>query len=283
MKGRRVSPSSATVRIRVAAKHLVLGGFAFFGLIPFVLVVITSLKLPSESVVTPPQWLFTPTLENYAVLLSNPEFLRAILNSIIIAGGATVVSTVAGVLAGYAFSRFRFRGSGIVSHAILILRMVPPITFVIPYFLLWRNLRMSDSYLSMILMYTTLEVPLLVWMMRSFFVDVPIELEEAAMVDGCSRWKALAKIIIPAVSPGIFAASTLAFITVWNEFMFALYNTGRVTRTLPVEIYQSLGYYQLDWAKLSTSAVIAIVPAILFIGFAQKYIVRGLTMGSVKG
>lgn len=283
MRKRNSIASRAAISLRISAKHVVLGGFAFVGLIPFFLVVLTSLKQPAESVVTPPVWAFAPTLSNYVALLSNPEFLRSVLNSVIIAGGSTVVSTIAGVMAGYAFSRFTFKGSGTISYAILILRMVPPITFVIPYFLLWRTLRMSDSYVSMILMYTTLEVPLLVWMMRSFFVDVPVELEEAAMVDGCSRWKALWQILIPAVSPGIFAASTLAFITVWNEFMFALYNTGRVTRTLPVEIYQSLGYYQLDWARLSTSAVIAIIPAVAFIGFAQKYIVRGLTMGSVKG
>jgi multiple sugar transport system permease protein len=274
---------NAARRVRIALKHCVLGAAAVFGLIPFFLIATTSLKLPSESVMTPPKWLFTPTLSNYRILLSTPEFLHAIMNSLIIAGGATLVSTVTGVLGGYAFSRFKFRGSGLVSYAILILRMVPPITFVIPYFLLWRSLRMSDTYVAMILMYTTLGMPLLVWMMRSFFVDLPIEMEEAALVDGCSRWQALRLIIVPAVSPGIFAASTLAFIAVWNEFMFALYNTGRVTRTLPVEIYNSLGYYQLDWAKLSTSAVIAIIPAILFIAFTQKNIVRGLTMGAVKG
>jgi multiple sugar transport system permease protein len=120
-------------------------------------------------------------------------------------------------------------------------------------------------------------------MMRSFFTDVPIEIEEAAMVDGCSRWKTLTLIVVPAVAPGIMAAATLAFITLWNDFIFAMFNTGRNTRTLPVEIYSSLGYYQMDWAKLSTSAVIAIIPAVLFIAFTQKYIVRGLTMGAVKG
>jgi multiple sugar transport system permease protein len=283
VKNARRVQRGAVRRVRIALKHVVLGIVAFLGLIPFILIVITSIKHPNESVVTPPKWLFTPTFQNYRVLLSSPDFLRAILNSLLIAGGATLVSTFTGVLAGYAFSRFKFRGSGVVSYAILILRMVPPITFVIPYFLIWRNLHLSDTYVAMILMYTTLGMPLLVWMMRSFFVDLPLEIEEAALVDGCSRWKALRLVIVPAVSPGIFAASTLAFISVWNEFMFALYNTGRVTRTLPVEIYNSLGYYQLDWAKLSTSAVIAIIPAILFIAFTQKNIVRGLTMGAVKG
>jgi multiple sugar transport system permease protein len=155
--------------------------------------------------------------------------------------------------------------------------------FVIPYFVFWSKVRLNDTHFSMILMYITLCLPLIILMMRSFFIDVPIEIEEAAMVDGCSRWKTLTLIVAPAVAPGIMAAATLAFITLWNDFIFAMFNTGRHTRTLPVEIYSSLGYYQMDWAKLSTSAVIAIIPAVLFIAFTQKYIVRGLTMGAVKG
>jgi multiple sugar transport system permease protein len=224
-----------------------------------------------------------PTFENYKKLLTNMYFLRTILNSFILSTGGTFIALIVGVLAGYGLSRFKFKGSGIFSYMILILRTVPPIVFVIPYFLIWRNLRLNDTHLSMILMYITLCLPLIILMMRSFFIDVPIEIEEAAMVDGCSRWKTLSLILVPAVAPGIMAAATMAFITLWNDFIFAMYNTGKNTRTLPVEIYSSLGYYQMDWAKLSTSAVIAIIPAIIFIAFTQKYIVRGLTMGAVKG
>lgn len=273
----------AAKKVRIAVKHIILGLIAFIGLFPFILIVLTSIKIPTEAVVMPPKWLFSPTFANYRELLSNLDFLHSILNSLIIATGATAIAAVTGVLAGYAFTRFVFRGSTIISYLILFLRVVPPITFVIPYFLIWRTLRLADTYTSMILMYVTLCLPLLVWMMRSFFIDIPIEIEEAAMVDGCSRWQTLRLVLIPAVLPGILASSTLAFIALWNEFMFALFNTGRHTRTLPIEIYNSLGYYQLDWAKLSTSAVVAIVPAIVFIALTQKYIVRGLTMGAVKG
>jgi len=269
--------------VRVAFKHILLGVVAFVGLIPFILILLTSIKIPTEAVVMPPKWIFTPTLENYKELLSSVDFLHSILNSLIIAGGATFIATGAGILAGYAFSRFKFRGSGILSYLILVLRMIPPIAFVLPYFLIWRMLKLSDTYLSMILMYVTFALPLLIWMMRSFFIDVPVEIEEAAMVDGCSRWQTLRLVLIPAVVPGILAASTLSFILLWNEFLIALINTGRNTRTLPLEIYNALGYYQLDWAKLSTSAVVAIIPAIVFLALTQKYIVRGLTMGAVKG
>lgn len=270
-------------RIRIIVKMAVLGLVAFLSLIPFILVVLTSIKERNIAIAMPPQWLFMPTFENYKKLLTDAYFLRTILNSFIIAFGATFIALMVGVLAGYGFSRFKFKGSGIFSYMILTLRTVPPIVFVIPYFLIWRNLRLNDTHLSMILMYITLCLPLIILMMRSFFIDVPIEIEEAAMVDGCSRWKTLTLIVVPAVAPGIMAAATLAFITLWNDFIFAMFNTGRHTRTLPVEIYSSLGYYQMDWAKLSTSAVIAIIPAVLFIAFTQKYIVRGLTMGAVKG
>ncbi|HNS50201.1 MAG TPA: carbohydrate ABC transporter permease [Anaerolineae bacterium] len=265
------------------AKHGILALVAFVGLAPFLLILFTSLKRPNEAIVNPPKWVFTPTLDAYRELMGDVDFLRSILNSLIIAGAATIVATLLGILAGYALSRFRFRGQGAISYLILFLRMVPPITFVIPYFLIWRGLHLNDTYISMILMYITLALPLMVWMIRSFFLDFAVEIEEAALVDGCSRWQMLRLVATPAVLPGILASSTLAFIGLWNDFMFALFNTGRTTRTLPIEIYNSIGYYQLDWARLSSTAIIAIIPAIVFIALTQKYLVRGLTMGAVKG
>jgi multiple sugar transport system permease protein len=270
-------------KLVLSAKIAGLGLVMFASLVPFLLILVTSFKQRVQALSMPPVWLFTPTLDNYVVLLTDVEFLRSILNSLIIASGATLVAAVLGVLAGYGFSRFRFRGSGLFSYLIIALRMLPSIVFVIPYFLVWRFVRINDTHISIILMYLTLCLPLMILMMRSFFVDVPVELEEAAMMDGCSRWQTLRLILVPAVRPGILAASTLAFIALWNDFILALFNTGRRTRTLPVEIYTSLSYYQLDWNKLSTSAVIAVIPAIVFITLTQKYIVRGLTMGAIKG
>lgn len=264
-------------------KHTILAFVAMIGIIPFVLILVTSLKRPNEAIVTPPKFIFTPTFDSYITLLGNVDFLKSVLNSLIIAGSATFLGTIIAVLAGYALSRFRVRGGNIIAYTILFLRMVPPITFVIPYFLIWRTLRLSDTYIAMILMYITLCLPMLIWMLRSFFLDFPIEIEEAALVDGCSRWQMLRLIAIPAVMPGILASATLAFISLWNEFMFALFNTGSNTRTLPIEIYNSIGYYQLDWARLSSTAVVAVIPAIIFIALTQKYLVRGLTMGAVKG
>jgi multiple sugar transport system permease protein len=244
---------------------------------------LTSLKRPVDAVTFPPRILFTPTLRNYRELLSQPDFLRAILNSLIITASATAIATLAAVFAAYAFSRFRFAGSRLAARLILYLKIVPPIVLVIPYFLLWRSLRLNDTYPAMILMYVTFSLPLLIWMIRSFFADVPVEIEEAAMIDGCSRLQTLRLVLVPTILPGILASSTLSFIGLWNDFLFALFTTGKSTRTLPIEIYVSMGFYELDWARLTTSAMVAVMPAVLFIALAQKYIVRGLTMGAVKG
>jgi multiple sugar transport system permease protein len=270
-------------RIRQGTKVFGLGLIAFFALIPFILVFLTSIKERVIALSMPPVWFFVPTLHNYTDLLTNRVFLRAVLNSLVISSASTLIAMVIGVLAGYGFSRFRFRGKGFFTYMILALRMVPSIVFIIPYFVIWRTVRLNDTYLSLILMYLTLCLPLIILMMRSFVIDVPVELEEAAMVDGCSRWQTLRLILVPVLRPGILAAATLAFIALWNDFILAMFNTGRNTRTLTVEIYTSLSFYQLYWNKLSTSAVIAVIPAIIFISLTQKYIVRGLTMGAIKG
>lgn len=270
-------------QIRVLLINLFLILITFISLIPFILILLTSIKNKATALSMPPQWIFTPTLDNYAALFEKGDLIKSIVNSLIIAGGTTLISTIIGTLTAYAFTRFQFKGSTLLSRLILFLRLVPPITFVIPYFLMWRALGIPDTHLSMILMYLPLSLPLATWMIHSFFKELPQEMEEAALVDGCGRWQSLRLILIPSMLPGILAAATLSFIQLWNEFLYAMVNTGKNTRTLPVEIYNAIGYYQLDWARLSSTAVIAIIPAILFIALTQKYIVRGLTMGAVKG
>ncbi|MCL5987062.1 MAG: carbohydrate ABC transporter permease [Actinobacteria bacterium] len=263
-------------------KYTFLALAASIGIFPFLLVFLTSIKTRVDAIAMPPKWFFVPTLENYIEQLFDKEFINSAKNSLIIAGSATLISTFLGIFAGYTLVRFKFIGSRLLSQSILWIRMVPPITFVIPYFVIWSKLRLADTYFALIAMYITIALPLITWMMYSFFQEIPIEIEEAALVDGCNRWQTLRYVLIPAVFPGIFAASSLSFILLWNEFLFALFITGRVTRTLPVEIYASIGYYEMNWAKLSTIAVVAIIPAIVFISLTQKYIVRGLTMGAVK-
>jgi multiple sugar transport system permease protein len=264
------------------AKYVTVGIVAFVGLIPVILMIFTSIKTELDAFAMPPKWLFIPTLENFTKLLSELAFLRSILNSLTIAAGATFIATIIAISTSYALTRFSFRGKGTFPYLILTFRAVPPIALVIPYYWIWRSVNLTDTYFSMIVTYVAFSLPMLIWMIRSFFLEVPIEIEEAAMVDGCTRWQALRLVLIPAVIPGIIASAILTFVFVWNEFMIALIITGRNTRTLPIEIHSSLGQYYLYWGKLSSSGVIAIIPAIIFIAFTQKYIVRGLTMGAVK-
>lgn len=274
-----------TLRIRLLSvlKHAFLALIALVCLTPFLLVVTTSLKTKVDAVALPPKWLFVPTIANYAEQLANEAFFNAVKNSLLIAFSTTLIATVIGVLAGYSLARERFRFRVAFGNSFLLLRAVPPIALVIPYYMIWRNLHLTNTYVAIIVMYLALALPLIVWMMRSFFVEIPAEIEEAALVDGCTRFQALRLVLIPIVAPGIFAAAGLAFIVIWNEFMFALSNTGVDTRTLPVEIYNSLGYYSTNWQKLSSAAVVAVIPAAIFVALTQKYIVRGLSLGAVKG
>jgi len=270
-------------KILKAIKYIFLLLVVSVGLFPFVLVFLTSIKTRVDAIAMPPKWIFVPTLENYIAQFTNIGVINATKNSLIIAGSATLIAIFLGIFTGYILARFKFKGSGLLSQLTLWLRMVPPITLVIPYFVIWHIVDLMDSYFALIIMYVVLVLPLMVWMMISFFMEIPIEVEEAALVDGCNRWQVLRYIVIPMVVPGIFAASSLSFISLWNEFLFAAFISGENTRTLPVELYNSLGIFELDWGRLSTIAVFAIIPAIIFISLTQKYIVRGLTMGAVKG
>ena len=260
-----------------------LGLYSAFSLLPFLMIMLTAFKLPKDALSNPPTLVFKPTMINFVEQLKNAAVLKAIANSLIIALSATLISVALGVFSAYAMSRYKFKGKGFSQGLILSLRLIPPITLVIPYFIIFSKLGMLDNHLSLIIMYLTVCLPLIVWMMKSFYDEIPVDLDEAAEIDGCTKFQLLRHVLLPTIAPGIFAASALTFIVMWNDFMFALYITGFSSRTLPIEIYNSIGYYSLDWGKMSAVAVVAIIPAIVFIAFAQKYIVKGLTMGAVKG
>ncbi len=263
-------------------KYIFLASVAFIGVFPFILVFLTSFKSRVDATAMPPVWFFVPTFKNYIDQFTNINVLNATKNSVIIAISATLISIFIGVFTGYIISRFRSRGLGILSQSTLWLRIIPPISIIIPYFVIWHIVGLMDTYFALIVMYIIIVMPLATWMMISFFKEIPMGIEEAAMVDGCNRIQAIRFVIIPMVIPGIFAASALSFIVLWNEFLFAVFISGENSRTLPVELYNSLGIFELDWGRLSTITVFSIIPAIIFISLTQKYIVRGLTMGAIK-
>ena len=270
--------------VRRIWRHVVLLAIAAVTLIPFMLMVITSLKPSAIAVTSPPVWWFRPTLDNFRAQFSvdNP-ILLAMRNSIIVGLSATLLTLMLSVGTAYALTHYEFRGKDRYFTSFLALRAVPPIAFVLPYFLIWRNLHLTGTFVPLIVMYLTLCMPFAVWMMCTFMDEIPIEVEEAALLDGCSRWQTIRHVLAPLIAPGISATAGLSFILVWNEFLYALFNTTANTRTMPAQIYSQLGYFTTDWSGLSSVAVVSVIPAIVFVALSQRFIVRGLTGGAVKG
>lgn len=227
----------------------------------------------------PPRWIFTPTLHAFKAVLQDAEFSRYFLNSLIVVVAATVVALLLGTPAAYVLARFPFRGRNQFDFWILSTRMAPAVATLIPFFLLFRAVGMLDSIAGLVIVYLSLNLPLVIWMMKSFFLDVPAELEEAAMVDGCGYFTAFTRVILPVTITGIAAAGILSFLFTWNEFMFALVLTGPVAKTAPVALYNFVSYTEINWTQLSAAGTILVIPVIIFVAVVQRDLVRGMTMG----
>ncbi len=257
--------------------------FLFF-MIPLYWLLITSLKYGRDAFAIPPQWaFFTPTLKNYSDALVNSKSLTFIKNSLIITASTTVLSLVLGVPAGYAIARTRWRWLNASSFFFLILLMVPPVATLIPFYLLMRNLHLLGTYWAVILLDTAFDASFVVWMMRSYFQDVPQEMEEAALVDGASHFTAFWRVALPLSIPGIISSALYCIIYSWNDFLFALMLTSPKTKTIPLGILASFSAVDVSWGQMTTLSVLAIIPAIVISIFLNRYFVQGLTLGASKG
>lgn len=275
MKRRRIA---AVKILRAAAAYVVALIFVF----PFVWMVMTSLKTRVD-VIDPSVWVFRPTLENYWRVLHYRNLLHYLTNTVVIALSTTVVSLVLGTMAAYGLTRFQFRGRRDLALWILSLRMLPPMSTVIPLFLLARYAGLLDTRTLLIIVYMTFNVPFTVWMMRGFFLDIPIELEEAAMVDGASRLTAFTRILLPLVAPGLAATAIFCILQSWNEFALALFLTTVRARTMPTMVTLFLSVQGVVWGEMAAVGVVATAPMVIFALLVQKYLVRGLTLGAVRG
>lgn len=251
-------------------------------LAPLVYLFITSLKEPNLTFNLPPVWIFTPTLQNYREVLAGGQFEKYFVNSLVVALSTTTLALFLGGLAAYGFSRFRFRGAFWLRMSALIPQMLPPITIIVPLYVLFNGLKLLDTRWSLIISYLTFTIPLALWMMIGFFDDVPIELEEAAMIDGCTRFGALVRVSLPLVAPGLAATAILAFLYCWNEFLYAVILTGREARTLPVTITSFMTNKAILWGRIAASGSMVLVPVLVFALLAQRYLVRGLSRGAIK-
>jgi len=269
-----------------------IGTFAVYSLIiiavilslfPIVYLLITSFKPPQMTFAIPPVWIFTPTLQNYQEVFAGGTFIKYFFNSLIVALFTTAIALVLGSLAGYGFARFKFKGSAGLRLSSLLPQMLPPITIIIPLYVLFNTLHLIDTRIALITSYLTFSIPLAIWMMTGFFSDVPIEIEESAMIDGCTRGQAFFYILLPMIAPGLVATSILIFIYSWNEFLYAVILTGRNARTLPVTITSFMTNKAILWGRIAAAGSIILIPVLIFAIIAQRFLVRGLSRGAVKG
>lgn len=243
-----------------------------------------SLKTRMQVFAKPPLFLWWPTWENYATVLDRADFMRAFVNTVVVSSGAVGLSLAVGVPAAYAIARFAFLGRNTIFFGLLAMRMLPPIAVLVPMYVLFSKIGLTTTYMSVILAYTTFSLPLVVWIMRGFFEDLPRELEESAWVDGASRFQAFTHVVLPLIRPGLVAASILCLQLAWNDFLFSAVLTNNATRTLPVLMAAfSGGDSGVDWGGMTASGVLVILPVIVFSFFAQRHLVAGLSSGAVKG
>lgn len=249
----------------------------------FVMLWMLSLAFKTEidNIAYPPVWIPNPpTLANYRQVFERSPFGLYTINSIIVSGSATLIGLVLGVPAAYGIAKGKAMSIGML---IMLARITPGLSFLIPLFTLFRFLKLTGTLAPVAVAHLVITVPMIVWVMISFFEDIHPELEEAALVDGCSIWRAFVSVSLPLARPGIAVAAILAFIQSWNNFIFGAVLAGRETRTLPVAVFNSMTYEQLSWGPLAAAALIVTLPTLLLTIFVQRDIVTGLAAGAVKG
>ena len=266
-----------------AARFLVIGLFVIFVLAPLYWVVITSIKPSSDYLTVPPVWFpAQPTIVHYTAALFSYRGLQGLLNSLIVASASTVLSAAMGTMMAYSLARFNTGGQHL-AFWVLSQRFLPPVAIVLPLFLLFRSWGLYDTHFGLIVAYTFMTLPLSVWMMYAYFRQLPKSLEEAALVDGLSRWQAFRMVAVPLAAPGIAATAVFVFIAVWTEFFFALILTSRYAFTLPTVFRAFLGFQGAQYGEACALATTSLVPSIILGILVQRHLVRGLTLGALRG
>ncbi len=249
-------------------------------LFPFVWMLMSSFKTQVDIISWPPKFIFSPVMQNYDRVFIEQDFLHYMKNSVVVSVVSVFFSLILGLPAAYSIARYKQKK---LSVFILIARLMPGISFLMPWYIVFSRLHLMDSYTALILSHMLIALPLVVWVMAPYFDSVPRELEEASMVDGLTQQSAFLKILLPLSGPGVVTATTLSFIFSWNNFMFSQVLSQQKTRTLPIAVYNFLSYVEVDWGAVMAAAVTIMAPAIILTMFFQKYVVKGLTMGAVKG
>jgi multiple sugar transport system permease protein len=262
--------------------YLLIGVVLIVFMTPIYLIVASSLKPQAVMFSRPPALLFEPTLQHYVDLFTLRPFHLQILNSLIVAFGSTVFSVSIGALGAYAISRIKNRWIDDVAFWILSMRMFPPIAVVVPYYIIFKTVGLLDTPLALILVYSTANIPLTVWLMKGFFDEVPQALEEAAQVDGYGIVEIFLKVTLPLAAPGLAVSAVFCFIFSWNEFLFALMLTGSSAQTATVAVMSFWSSDAVQWGRIMAGSFIILIPGVIFVLTCQRWLVKGLTLGSVK-
>lgn len=257
--------------------------FTVVNLTPVIWAFLTSLKQPVDAFTIPPTLIFDPTLEFHYEIWIERGFWSFFINSAIIATSVVLISVPIGTMAAYALSRVRTTRTRSILLGLLAIRMFPFMLLVIPFFVMASYLDLVDTYIAMIAAVVALNQPFTIWLMRSFMVDIPTELDEAARIDGCNSWQVFTRVIVPVAKPGLVVTSLFSLLLAYNEFLFALVLTGSRTKTLPVAIAEYGGEDISYWSLSAAGAIGITLPILIVMLFAQRHLIRGMTFGAVKG
>ncbi|MCY4185914.1 MAG: carbohydrate ABC transporter permease [Rhodobacteraceae bacterium] len=249
---------------------------------PFYWMVTTSLKTQIVALEAPPVWLFEPTLTNYFEALFEDGVLQTLTNSLIIAISTTILSLILGVPAAFALARFEFRGKKDLWFWFITNRMVSPIVLALPFFLIARNLGLLDRHVTLVLIYLTFNLPIVIWIVTDQFRGIPYDLDEAARLEGASQITIMLKICLPLAMPGVAVSAIFSFIFSWNELMYGLILTRNDAKTAPAMAVSFMEGYNLPYGKIMATSTLIVIPVLIFALIASKQLVRGLTMGAVK-
>jgi len=256
--------------------------FLIFELFPIYWIIANSFKSYKDIVFFPPKFVFKPTFDNYLTAIAKNNFLSAILSSAIVAFISVTIGVFVGTMAAYAIVRLKVGGRKILIYAISS-RMIPPVLLLLPLYIIFSKIKLLDTYYVLIITYSTLLLSFTIWQMSSFLKELPREMEEAAIIDGCNNWQIFFKIILPVSRPGLTAVAIFSFLWAWNDFIFSSILTGHNVLTAPVANTYFIVDYFIPWGPMTAASTLIMIPAFIFILIVQKQMVRGLTMGAVKG
>lgn len=267
----------------VTGHYTLLLVLAFLCAAPIVVIFATSLRQQVQIFAEPLNFIFLPTLENYRAVLQEDKFDRYLFNSLFVGITSTVITLVLGCMAAYGLARFRFPGRHAVAYSTLLLRTVPLAVMAIPVFMIWNQWGLVNSLWGLVLLYVAVNLPFTIWLLYGFVLQVPIELEETAAMDGCGPVRIFTMVLLPLMAPGLAAASIFTFRIAWNEFILALVLTDRHTRTLPVAASLFITDMGVDWGRVMAMGSLIAIPPLIFTFVAARQIITGLTAGAVKG